>query len=292
VWPADETGAARWLLQVLSHLQDRLDAGQSAATISKTAAGLKYAARMTCPQAARILTESQQLRAFQAGVARVRRDDVARRAAAFTTTDLRRLHLTLAGDNLADQRNRALIALGTASALRASSLTSLVLSDITPGQDGALRIRVRHSKTDQAGLGTTIAVLPAADATLDPIRAITRWIAALRQEVSPIVRESAVPLFPRLRGGHVQSVPLISASEAVTDIVRAAVVRAGIADAKAARQYSSHSLRSTFVTLSARAGVSEARIAAITGHRSLSTLRSYDRSSTEAVAQTDYLRAM
>ena len=89
-----------------------------------------------------------------------------------------------------------------------------------------------------------------------------------------------------------QPVALTSASEVVTDIVRAAVVRAGVADAAAANRYSSHSLRASFVTLSAKAGVNEARIAAITGHRSLSTLRSYDRSSAEAVAQADYLHAV
>lgn len=153
-------------------------------------------------------------------------------------------------------------------------------------------MHVRHSKAVQTGLGTTIAVLPVPDVYLDPVRAVLRWTHSLTSALPATTPLEQIPVFSLMRGGAIQPVPLGTAPEAMTDMVRTAVVRAGIADRTAARAYSSHSLRSTYITLSSQAGVSETRLAAVSGHRNLAVLRGYDRTSDEDAAQTEYLSAI
>lgn len=78
-----------------------------------------------------------------------------RHAEALTIPRLRQV-LDRIGDSLGDQRDRALLLVGTAAALRRSELVALDAADITVQTEG-LRLTIRRSKTDQGGEG---AVLP------------------------------------------------------------------------------------------------------------------------------------
>ena len=72
-------------------------------------------------------------------------------------------------------RNRAILLLGFAGALRRSELVALNVADIEPA-DGGLRVNIRRSKTDQEGEGTVIAI--AAGITDCPAKALMTWLGA------------------------------------------------------------------------------------------------------------------
>jgi hypothetical protein len=64
---------------------------------------------------------------------------------------------SIAGDDPAALRDRALIALGMALAARRSELVALDVADLA-WEDKGLRVTIRRSKTDQEGVGAVVAV--------------------------------------------------------------------------------------------------------------------------------------
>jgi integrase len=72
-------------------------------------------------------------------------------------------------------RDRAILLLGYAAALRPSEIAALHLADIGVDSHGLL-ITIRRSKTDQEGLGQIVGVAAGLHATTDPIRALRAWL--------------------------------------------------------------------------------------------------------------------
>jgi integrase len=70
---------------------------------------------------------------------------------------LRDILRTIPGDDLRSVRDRALLAFGMAGAFRRSELVALTLEDLERVPEG-LRIKIRRGKTDQEGVGATIAI--------------------------------------------------------------------------------------------------------------------------------------
>lgn len=293
VWPASQDEAGAFIVRVLSWLQSKADEGCATSTIVKLVSGVKSHAARESFIASAALAVSPDLRGFTKGLANQRKAVIVRKAAALTVDDLAALHKALRPRTARNLRNRALIALGVAAALRAQSIADLRLGDVERSLtvDG-FNVHVRWSKTDQVGEGRTITVLRAAKRDIDPVTAIKAWLDFLSGLGFTPATTPNVPLFPHVRGASVQadrSIGSADASDAITDLVRRAVVVAGIADEAGAQAYSSHSLRSTFITLSAQYGASEAQVAAVSGHKNLNVLRGYDRTSGERMAQVTYL---
>ena len=71
-------------------------------------------------------------------------------------------------------RDRAVLALGLASALRRAELVALQLADVAFVKEGA-RLTIRSSKTDQEGEGQVIAI-PHGE-TILPIARLKAWLA-------------------------------------------------------------------------------------------------------------------
>jgi len=188
------------------------------------------------------------------------RGSAQRHAEALTVPRLRQVLAGL-GDGLADRRDRALLLVGTAAALRRSELVALDVTDIAVLPEG-LRITIRRSKTDIEGHGAVLAVGRTGQATC-PAAAYAAWLAAARIAEGAAFR--AVDRHGRL-GGRLSG-------NAVALIVQRRVAAAGL-DAAA---YAGHSLRAGFATSAARAGIGEIRIAAQTRHASLAVLRRYVR---------------
>jgi site-specific recombinase XerC len=65
--------------------------------------------------------------------------------------------LTIEGDGLRAKRDRALLAVGMAAALRRSELVALNVRDATFVSEGLL-LNIRRSKVDQGAIGETIAI--------------------------------------------------------------------------------------------------------------------------------------
>lgn len=142
-----------------------------------------------------------------------------------------------------DVRDRALLLLGFATALRRSELVALDVGDMR-FVDRGLVVFLKRSKTDQEGKGRYIPVHARASA-LCPVRALRAWLGERREG----------PLFTSAAGVRLSD-------RDVARILKRAAARAGL-DASA---LSGHSLRSGFATAAAEGGASRAAICAITGH--------------------------
>ena len=165
-------------------------------------------------------------------------------------------------DGIKGQRDRALILLGFAGALRRSELAALDFGDIEFVREG-LVIHLRRSKTDQLGEGRKIGV-PLGRTSACPVKAVEKWL-----EVSKI---SGGPVFRAInRGGGVGQSQLSAQSIAL--ILKDYAKAVGLNPAN----ISGHSLRSGLVTSAIQAGVAVHKIQQQTGHRSVEMLARYIR---------------
>ena len=159
-------------------------------------------------------------------------------------------------------RDRALLLLGFAGALRRSELVGLIYSDVEFVEQG-LVIHLRRSKTDQLGEGRKVAI-PFARGSVCAVLSLKRWL-----EISGI---NDGPLFrPITRHGRIENTAL--STQAVAVIVKE---RASAIDLDA-KKFSGHSLRAGLVTSAAQAGVSAWKIKQQTGHKNDSILSRYIR---------------
>ena len=100
-----------------------------------------------------------------------------RKAAALTLPMLRQL-LATCDPSARGRRDRALLLFGFIGALRRSELVSLQVEDVAV-VGGGLRLRIRHSKTDQAGQGAEIGLPRGRHSETCPVR--LRGLAGGRQ---------------------------------------------------------------------------------------------------------------
>jgi integrase len=164
-------------------------------------------------------------------------------------------------DTLRGIRDRAIVLLGFAAALRRSEVVALDLPDVEWRRKGIV-LHKRRSKTDQEGKGTKVPV-PRGNA-LRPVDALEAWLEASRITEGALFRavhRSGALLEHRLSGRD------------VARIVKHYVAAAGID----ARVFSGHSLRAGFVTSALDVGVDALKIMTITGHKKVDTLKEYDR---------------
>jgi len=167
------------------------------------------------------------------------------------------------GSEPAGCRDRALLLLGFAGALRRNELVGLDVADITEGIDG-LTVRLRRSKTDQEGAGRTLGIPFGSNPVTCPVRAWRTWL-----EVSGITEGPAFR--PVDRHGHIGSTRL--SAQAVALVLKRHAARAGLDPDEMA----GHSLRAGLATSAAAAGVPERVIAEQTGHKGTAMLRRYIR---------------
>ena len=168
----------------------------------------------------------------------------------------------LDGTTAIGARDKAVLLVGFASALRRVNLAALDMRDI--GIDGrGLLVAIRREKQDRIGQGRTLAVPRAKSVEMFAVRALEEWIRVRGPEPGPLF--TAVPHGrPGLRRLHPHRIAII---------VKHAAQRVG----HAPREYGAHSLRAGFVTEALAGGAGELRAAAQTGHRSLNSLRIYYR---------------
>jgi site-specific recombinase XerD len=173
--------------------------------------------------------------------------------------DLRAMIVSLP-DSLLGERDRALLLLGFAGAFRRSDLVSLEIADVEQLPEGLL-VRRRTSGEPQGSIETI--VIPRSSRALTcPVRALADWIA-----ISGIIDG---PLF-RPIDRHGTILPHRLSDRSVARIVQRAAVAAGLDPAT----FAGHSLRSGLAASAAAAGVPEQAIMAITGLRSLPSVRRY-----------------
>ena len=176
--------------------------------------------------------------------------------------------ISVQGDNWLDDgligiRDRALLLVGYAGGFRRSELAGLDVEDVTETADG-LVLRVRRSKTDPEGKGSSVALPYGSAAATCPVRSYRAWIAAASLTLGPAFR--AVDRHGRVAAGRLDA-------GSIARVVKRAAAAAGLDPAR----YAGHSLRAGFATQAFLNGVAEVSIMRQTRHKSLNTLRKYIR---------------
>lgn len=188
-----------------------------------------------------------------------------RRSAALTTTELKALS-RVCEPSLTGDRDRALLLVAFAGALRRSELVALDVESLTLSDDGA-KLLLRKSKTDKEGEGAEIMILFGRNEATCPVRALRQWLEVAAIKAGPIFRKVN-------KAGRVEARRM--SEDAVRQILLRRAVQAGI-KGSLAEPVSPHGLRAGFVTTAYRNGVSDEEIMGHTRHRSLTTMRSYVR---------------
>lgn len=166
-------------------------------------------------------------------------------------------------DSLVGCRDRALLLLGFAGAMRRSELVGLAIADLAFTDEG-LVIVIRKGKTDQTGEGRKIGIPFGTQPETCPVKAVQKWLDESRIDEGAVFRAVS-------RGGFIRDTAL--SDRVVANLVERTLTAAG----KSSKRYAGHSLRAGLITQAAMAGVSERAIQEQSGHKSLLVLRRYIR---------------
>ena len=212
--------------------------------------------------------DSGAVAAVLSGIRRELGTAAMRQAAPLDLEPLARLLGPIDTGTVAGWRDRALLLLGFAAALRRSELVALDVEDLAFDLRRGLLVRIRASKSDQEREGTHVAVPYArAGDDLCPVRALQAYLEAAGVHRGPVFR--------RMRRGDTVTGERLS-DQSVALIVKRRAQAAGVPP----ELLSGHSLRAGYATAAAAAGVEERKIANVTRHRNLPVLRRYIRAAT------------
>ncbi len=189
-----------------------------------------------------------------------------RRAHAITTRLIRQLVATC-GTDTAGLRDRALLLIGYAGALRRAELAAIRRDHLVFEATGALRLLIPRSKTDATGEGAWLGIPRGERRDTCPVRALEAWLTASRTTYGPVFRRVD-------RWGGIDHEALQPA--AIRQILTRHAAAAGLPMSPANR-LSPHGLRAGFVTEAYQAGARDEAIMAHTRHRDLATMRAYVR---------------
>jgi len=184
-----------------------------------------------------------------------------RRKKGLSTADLRAMVAEMDLGRPIEIRDRALLLVGFATALRRASLVGLNVEDVEDHPEGLL-VNVRRSKTDQEGIGHRIEVAYGANPETCPVRAYRAWVDAAQISEGPLFR--AVDRHGSVGRGRLSD-------RTVARVVQRHAKRLDRDPA----EFGGHSLRRGFATEASRSQASERVIARTTGHTSTKGLTPY-----------------
>ncbi|AEA28807.1 integrase family protein (plasmid) [Pseudonocardia dioxanivorans CB1190] len=228
-------------------------------------------------------TRDPAVRTVLAGIRRTHRARP-HRVAAPGPDQLRTLLAPLDPDQPRDARDRALILIGFAGALRRSELAALTLADLVLDTDG-LRVFIAASKTDPTGTGHTRGLAYGTHPDTCPVRAWQAWLHH-RHPSHPSHPSQPVPD----RGGHPAPAPPTPragsafvgidrwghlATRGLSDRAIAAIISDRARAAGLPGHWAGHSLRRGFATTAYRAGTAEIALMRHGRWRSPAAMRGY-----------------
>lgn len=174
--------------------------------------------------------------------------------------DLRTLINQCDTDTLTGLRDRALLLVGFAAALRRSELVALDCSDVVISGKGA-DVTIRKSKTDQSGRGSVVSIMRG-HGNLCPVAALVAW-----KQAAGI---SAGALFLRIRKGDRLTTDRLS-DRSVADLVKKYCSAVGLDE----KQFAAHSLRSGMITSAAEKGADLRTLAQHARHTNVNQTMTY-----------------
>ncbi len=240
-------------------------------TIKLRRAAIRYLHRAAgCPVPTDDVCVSETL----AGIRReaAKKGQVPRKKVAATVTILRRL-LAPIPDDLRGLRDRAILLVGFAGALRRSELAAICFEQLER-TDRGIRLTLPQSKGEQANAVTV--PLPYGDTELCPVRALELWQQAAGLTEGPVFRRIWLPARPRPVGpGERPPLPRIGkdgiTSQTVAQIVQARAMAAGFGR----HDLGGHSLKRGALTTGMDRGVHPAKLKRLGRHKSFDVLGEY-----------------
>ena len=158
-------------------------------------------------------------------------------------------------------RDKTIILVGFGGGFRRAELIGIDYEDIEFVNEG-VKIILRRSKTDQFGEGMIKGLPYFSNKIFCPVLHLKKWL-----EISQI---KTGPIFRKFNKGHNLSDNRLT-DQTVALLLKSYLSRAGIEN----KNYSGHSLRSGFATVSAESGADERSIMAMTGHKTTQMVRRY-----------------
>lgn len=237
------------------------EAGSKPATVGRRLAAIGHHHRAAGFEPPQARAGADAIRDVLAGIRRSHGVKPVRKQAADGDA-MRDMLRAITGDTPRAVRDRALLAIGMAAALRRSELVALTLADVALVPEG-LRLTVRRSKTDQQGEGAEIAIPEGR--RLQPKALLLAWVALAGFDAGPLFRK----LTPQ---GRITAKPMSDRGVAI--VVQARAAAAGYDPAL----FGGHSLRAGFLTEAARQGASIFKMREVSRHKSMEVLSDYVRS--------------
>ncbi|MGH9180489.1 MAG: site-specific integrase, partial [Acidimicrobiales bacterium] len=220
--PAHPGTVASYVAELADPPDDRLPAAVSTITrrLAAIGAGHKVAGHPN-PCTDQLVRETMKGIRRMLGVAPRQKKGV-------STADVRAAVAPL-GSSLLDTRDRLILLLGFAGAMRRSELVGLDVDHVEEVDEGLL-VHLGRSKTDQEGRGRRVEVVYGSDAATCPVRAWRAWLATAGIAEGPVLR-------PVDRHGRLGAQRL--SAQAVGMVVKRHMARLGYRSA----DFAGHSLR-------------------------------------------------
>jgi integrase len=236
--------------------------GKADSTIGRHLAAIAWRHRQEGQLPPSALDERMVIADTLAGIRREQRTRPSAKKAAISAADIARMIVAADGMGSRAVRDRALIAVGFAAALRRSELAALQLTDVAFVEAG-LKLTIRHSKTDQEGEGQVIAV--PSGKILTPVARLAAWI--------EVRGRGPGPLFLQINPQG-QRTDLAMSDRSVARLVQKYAGLVGLDP----EVIGGHSLRAGFLTEAARTRASIAKMQEVSRQKKVDVLLSYVRS--------------
>ena len=176
-----------------------------------------------------------------------------------------------AGDlTLTALRDRAVLLVGWAGALRRSELVALRSQDITFQRGRGFTMHVGRSKSDQEAEGQYKGIPYGERAETCPVLSLRQWMQAAAEALGRPGELLDGPIFRRFYRGESVGKNAMSAKY-VSRIVKEGIGSIGLDP----EDYSAHALRSGFITQAVWAGKRERRVMEHSGHKSQAVFNGY-----------------
>jgi integrase len=240
-------------------------------TLKLRRAAIRYLHRAAgCP----VPTDDVCVSETMAGITRdaARKGIVPRKKVAATATILRRLMAPI-GEDLRGLRDRAILLVGFAGALRRSELAAIRFEHLEK-TDRGIRLTLPQTKGEQTDAVTV--PLPYGDTELCPVHALEAWQQAAGLTEGPVFRRIWLPPRPKpSTTGEPPPLPRIGTQaispQTVAQIVQARAMAAGFGR----RDLGGHSLKRGALTTGMDRGVHPAKLKRLGRHKSFDVLGEY-----------------
>ena len=246
---------------VATFLAAEADNGAKPATIGRRLAAIGYYHKQAGLQPPQAREGAAVIGQVMGGIRRTKGVRPVRKRAADGDA-LRDMLRAIEGDGLRSVRDRAVLALGMAAALRRSEIVALTLDDIELVPQG-LKVTIRGSKTDQERAGAVIAIPEGR--RIRPKALLLAWMGlaahqdgTLFRKLTPADRLTARPMSDR----------------SIARIVQKHAAAAGYDPT----EFAGHSLRAGFLTEAEANGASIFKMQEVSRHKSVQVLSAYVRS--------------